>query len=78
MNSKFLQDHNHNNSSTRLLGTFVWLCVMVMWALLSAKAGVMQELPQTVLGVLGIATTWLAYNKYAELNVPPKAEAAKE
>ena len=70
MNNGFLQDAKGNNSSTRLMGAFVWTLVMGMWAFITIKTGVMQELPQTIIIVLGTAAGWLLFNKQIESNVP--------
>lgn len=70
--SKFLQDKDGNNSSTRLLGAFVWVITFGVWTLLSLKSGNMLELPQTIVGVLGITAGWLVFNKHIEINAPAK------
>jgi uncharacterized membrane-anchored protein len=62
----FLQDHKGNSSSTRLMGMVVWFYVMTAWVFVTITDTALSEIPQSVIGVLGIAATWLAVNKHIE------------
>ena len=70
MGAKFLQDSDGNSSSTRLLGTFVWVSVMTAWLWITITSHAMPDLPQTILGVLGMTAGWLVFNKHVEVNAP--------
>ncbi len=70
MGANFLQDGNGNSSSTRLLGAFVWVAVMTAWLWITFSTKAMPDLPQTILGVLGMTAGWLVFNKHIEVNAP--------
>ncbi len=53
--AKFLQDSQGNNSSMRL-GYFIWVCgVLVAWLGACALSRGLVEIPDSVVGILGIA-----------------------
>ena len=50
----FLQDSTGERSSTKLINFMAAACILIMWVVLSIKAGDVIELPDTALYILGM------------------------
>ena len=65
----FLQGPTGENSSSRLAVAVTVGCVLVFWGLCSLKAGVLQDIPQGVLYLVGLVVAGKVGNSvFAEKN----------
>ena len=65
---KFLQDGSGNNSSTRLIAAIWFMGVFAAWGGLVIYTRSLPEIPASVLGLLGICSSWLVLNKKVEVD----------
>ena len=70
----FLQEDNGNFSATRLAFLLWILGVLIGWGVASARLNKLQEIPDSVLALIGVLMTGKVTQKFAENKIPDPSQ----